>query len=82
MAVPLTSDTRLADHRGGYVIATCTVCGHRRDFSVEELALRIGWQIKVCTVIRRFRCNPCGARRALVEFGYDSKPRRWAKNLS
>ena len=80
MALPLTSSTRLADHRGAYVQLRCGVCGHRRDVYVDALARIIGWDVPLASRLEHFRCSGCGARRVEIRFGYERKPRGWVTN--
>jgi hypothetical protein len=82
MSIPLTANTCLSHHRDGYAIVTCSGCGHRRDIKTEALARIIGWDTPVLPMVGRFRCSQCGAKTVEISFGYDRKPRRWAKNPS
>jgi len=82
MAIPLTANACLSHHREGYVMVSCLGCGHRRDIRAEALARIFGWDVKVRALVPRFRCSACGKREVDVRFGYDSRPRGWAKNPS
>ena len=82
MAIPLTSNANLSHHREGFVIVTCRSCGHRRDIRSEALARIFGWDTKVRLLAAKFRCSRCAAKRVEISFGYDQKPRGWAKNPS
>jgi hypothetical protein len=82
MPIPLTSNANLSHHREGYVMVRCCACGHRRDIRTEALARIFGWDTQVRRLVQRFRCSQCGEKRVDVSFGYDHKPRGWAKNPS
>ncbi len=82
MPIPLTSNANLSHHRDGYVMVSCTDCGHRRDIRTEALARIFGWDTKVRLLAPRFRCSRCGRKNVEISFGYDQKPRGWAKNPS
>ncbi len=82
MVIPLTSNANLSHHRDGYVIVSCGACGHRRDIKTEALARLFGWDTKVRLLAPRFRCSRCGKKVVEISFGYDHKPRGWAKNPS
>ena len=80
MPLPLTPETRLAEHRDAQVELRCLRCGHSREMSAEALARLIGWQTLLVNRLGQFRCSCCGARRVAIAFGYDRKPRGWLSN--
>jgi hypothetical protein len=73
MPIPLTSNTCLAHHRGGYVTVRCCACSHERGIRVEALAPMVGWDTKLRNVLHRFRCSRCEAKSVELSFVYDQK---------
>jgi hypothetical protein len=82
MPIPVTSNTSLFQHAGGYVIVICNRCRHRRDIPARALASLIGWQSALRDHVFRFRCSQCQTKDADLSIGYDRKPRGWTHNPS
>ena len=80
MALPLTSTTRLADHRDAFVELRCGACAHQREVRADALARMLGWETPLMARLERFRCSRCGARRVEIRFGYVRRPRGWVSH--
>jgi hypothetical protein len=77
MAIQLSPNMRLCDHRDGLISLSCKKCLHEREMPAAALARIIGWETPVMAALPRLRCSACGAHRAHVSIFYPSRPRGW-----